>query len=94
MELETGIDDATLSEWLKGFAARVEYIQKLSPPAVTKRGDYDLDSVSISEQYAKVLRCVESVIRTNGKTARNLRVSAKKLNEMLVDAERALKEIL
>jgi len=83
--------DFTVAEWIKGFAARVDAIQRLAPPQVTEGG---LDSVGIVNQYAKVLGCLDSALRTNGKTVNNLRTASEKLNQMLCKAEDELRRTL
>jgi len=89
--VELKIKDNRVVGWLKGFAARVDCIERLAPPQVTEGG---LDSDAISTQHAKVLACQDSVIRTNGKTINNLRLSAEKLNTMLLSAEAELRKDL
>jgi len=83
--------DSTVANWIKGFAARVDAVQQLAPPQITEGG---LDSVAIVDQYAKVLGCMDSALRTNGKTVNNLRTASEKLNTMLCRAEEELRREL
>lgn len=83
--------DSTVATWIKGFAARVDAVMRLAPPHITDGG---LDAVAIADQYHKVLRCIDSALRTNGKTVNNLRTASERLNTMLCNAEDELRETL
>ncbi len=83
----------TVQRLLKGFPSRIEQVRSyLVARVVTKHENREFEE--LKAQYGKVLRCVESVNRTNGKTFNNLLLASSKLNDLLVDWEHSNRDDL